>query len=113
MNISTPAKDLSDIASAPDRESGPTANEIGPAGETANSSTGRPVSGQPSGGPDDLGKQASEPEDASNPPDALGAGINAYGSGRARSDCPYPADSSERTQWLEGWDRPRNSEGVE
>ncbi len=36
--------------------------------------------------------------------DPLAEGARARVHGRPKDACPYPADSSERTAWLEGYD---------
>ncbi len=32
-------------------------------------------------------------------------GLDAFGRGVARQDCPYPAGSEEAEEWEEGWDQ--------
>jgi ribosome modulation factor len=32
-------------------------------------------------------------------------GLDAFGRGLKRSDCPYPEGSDEREEWEEGWDQ--------
>ena len=34
----------------------------------------------------------------------LAEGMEAYGRGVRREECPYPEGSEERTLWLKGWE---------
>ena len=36
--------------------------------------------------------------------DPFEEGLEAFGRGVARSDCPYPEGNDERERWLDGWD---------
>jgi ribosome modulation factor len=38
--------------------------------------------------------------------DIFQAGMNARGQGEPATACPYPDESGEREQWLEGWHKP-------
>lgn len=35
-------------------------------------------------------------------------GMDAFGRGIERSECPYPENSDEREEWLEGWDQAKH-----
>ena len=39
-----------------------------------------------------------------NTDDNFQQGVDAYGAGISREDCPHPKDSDEREIWLDGWD---------
>ncbi len=40
------------------------------------------------------------------PAEIFQAGLNARVAGKLATDCPYPDQSGEREQWLEGWRKP-------
>lgn len=89
-------------------------NEMQPTGATIDEDIGEIVSGMPAGGPDNIGREARESADdpaAQAQIDPFGQGMDAYGAGAARSDCPYGGDSDEAARWLEGWEHQRNAEG--
>lgn len=35
-------------------------------------------------------------------------GMDAYGRGIQRSECPYPEGSDEREEWQDGWDEQKH-----
>lgn len=80
-------------------------NNSQPAGQAAQTIPGEIVSGQPSGGPDDLVEKAREGADVESARDPLGAGIDAFALGVPREGCPYPVGDTRAEQWLDGWDR--------
>ena len=42
--------------------------------------------------------------------DAFQQGVDAYGAGDSRQDCPYPKGSDEQEVWLDGWMKQRVSQ---
>ena len=45
-----------------------------------------------------------DPAKAAN--DIFQAGMDARGQGEPATACPYPDESGEREQWMEGWHKP-------
>ena len=46
------------------------------------------------------------PDPAKAATDVFQAGMDARGQGKPVEACPYPDESGEREQWLEGWHEP-------
>jgi ribosome modulation factor len=46
------------------------------------------------------------PDPAKTAEDVFQAGMAARGKGEPVTACPYPDESGEREQWLEGWHEP-------
>ncbi len=43
--------------------------------------------------------------------DAFDDGVDAYGRGELRENCPYADDTDERQEWLDGWDEAKSLDG--
>ena len=46
------------------------------------------------------------PDSDVSPSDIFKAGLDARAKGEPHTACPYPDESGEREQWLEGWHKP-------
>jgi hypothetical protein len=80
-------------------------NRMTAGAQAADQGSGRPESGMPAGGPEDLAIRSHESasEKAEEPADPFGSGIDARASGLGLDDCPYPHDSDEGRIWQDGW----------
>lgn len=88
------------------------AREMGPAGAAADRVEGEVVSGMPSQGHHEIGRETHEHPEGRAKLDPLGMGMDAYRSNQPRSECPYDPESEEGRRWLDGWDHQKQVEGA-
>ncbi|WP_424361002.1 ribosome modulation factor [Methylocystis parvus] len=43
---------------------------------------------------------------------AFEEGVEAFGRGKSRDACPYPAEDDRRRLWLEGWDKAKRADDL-